>query len=235
MNNRRTSGKQASPSTSRSPSPSTKIAAANNVPGRVVEHATLPRTSNLSRLRAPASQAPQTSQQRRSYGGVSSFQGGKPGKYSSAPTTPRQSQGDLSRPSSIHSSPGGSRSSSPVTVRRQPSHYQAAQLKMQSYDNPSKDNSVSMERSQTLTRPTSSSISQPKQISQSSLMKKSNSPNAETLHASNSPRPQNYTTRPLTTSITTFSKSGPRPSIPTIPVPKSRLPNPPKSFGYNQK
>eukprot|EP00092_Neocalanus_flemingeri_P006565 GFUD01007077.1.p1 GENE.GFUD01007077.1~~GFUD01007077.1.p1 ORF type:complete len:1705 (+),score=246.70 GFUD01007077.1:246-5117(+) len=235
MSNRRASSKQASPTASRSPSPSTKIAAANNVPGRVVEHATLPRTSNLSRLRAPASQAPQTSQQRRSYGGVSSFQGGKPGKYSSAPTTPRHSQGDLSRPSSIHSSPGGSRSSSPVTIRRQPSHYQGAPSKVQSYDNPSKEHTVSMERSQTITRPMPSSISQPKQISQTSLMKKPNQSNIEAQQVSNPPRPQNFTPRPPTTSITTFSKSGPRPSIPTIPTPKSRLPNPPKSFGYIQK
>jgi len=235
MNNRRTQSKQASPTTSRSPSPSTKLAAANNVPGRVVEHATLPRTSNLSRLRAPASQGPQTSQQRRSYGGVSSFQGGKPGKHSSAPTTPRHSQGDLTRPSSIHSSPGNSRSSSPVTIRRQPAHYQSPQIKMQSYDNHNKDHTMSTERSQTLTRPTPSSVLQPKQISQTSLMKKPNHSNPESHLLSSTPRPQNYIARPLTTSITTFSKAGPRPSIPTLPVPKSRLPNPPKSFGYNQK
>eukprot|EP00090_Calanus_glacialis_P014558 TRINITY_DN23370_c0_g1_i1.p1 TRINITY_DN23370_c0_g1~~TRINITY_DN23370_c0_g1_i1.p1 ORF type:complete len:1795 (+),score=259.45 TRINITY_DN23370_c0_g1_i1:414-5798(+) len=235
MNNRRTSSKQASPTTSRSPSPSTKHAAANNVPGRVVEHATLPRTTNLSRLRAPASQGPQTSQQRRSYGGVSSFQGGKPGKHSSAPTTPRHSQGDLTRPSSIHSSPGSSRSSSPVTPRRQPSHYPPAQLKMQSYDNHNKDHSMSTERSHTLTRPVTSSVLQPKQTSQTSMIKKPNHSNPESQLLPNTPRPQNYIGRPMTTSITTFSKAGPRPSIPTIPVPKSRLPNPPKSFGYNQK
>jgi len=236
MNNRRPQSKQASPTTSRSPSPSTKLSAANNIPGRVVEHATLPRTSTVSRLRAPASQGPQTSQQRRSYGGVTSFQGGKPGKHSSAPTTPRHSQGDLTRPSSIHSSPGNSRSSSPVTLRGHQTHFQSPSLKMQSFDNHSKDQQVATERSQTLTRPLQSSVAQTKQLNQHSMMKKPNHPNPESPHnIPVTPRPQNYIARPLTNSITTFSKPSPRPSIPTIPVPKSRLPNPPKSFGYGQK
>merc|ERR1719481_1738571 len=104
---------------------------------------------------------------------------------------------------------------------------------MQLYDNHSKDQALSAERSQTLSRPVS--VSQPKQFSQPSLMKKPNQTNPESAHLSATPRPQNYIARPLTTSITTFSKASPRPSIPTLPVPKSRLPNPPKSFGYGQK
>jgi len=232
ISSRRPSSKQGSPVTSRSPSPSTT---ASNPSGKVVEHATLPRTSNLSRLRAPASQAPQSSQQRRSYGGVSSFQGGKPGKHASAPSTPRHSQGDLTRPSSIHSSPGSSRSASPVTIRRPQAPQYQNHLKIQSYDN-HKDQHAAVEKSQTLLRPNASSIMHPKQIPQTSMIKKPNQQNLENPHISGSTRPQNYITRPLaTTPITTFSKAGNRPSIPTIPIPKSRLPNPPKSFGYNQK
>ena len=100
-----------SPTTSRSPSPATR-AAAGNVPGRLAEpgHSlTLPRAGGMSRLRAPASpQINQGSQQRRSYGGLPSYQGAGPTKYPSAPTTPRHSQGDLT----------DSRSSSPVSARR---------------------------------------------------------------------------------------------------------------------
>ena len=81
-----------SPVTSRSPSPAR----------RTGDTSTLPRTSNISRLRVPG---PGYAPQRRSYGGVSSP--GRPGtnKNHSAPTTPRHSQ-------------AGSRSSSPVILRR---------------------------------------------------------------------------------------------------------------------
>ena len=54
-------------------------------------------------MRAPASpQVASGPQQRRSYGGVPSFQGQATSKFPSAPNTPRHSQGDLtdSRPSS---------------------------------------------------------------------------------------------------------------------------------------
>merc|ERR1712061_134594 len=70
---------------------------------------TLPRTGGVSRIRAPASpQVTPGPQQRRSYGGVPSFQGQPASKFTSAPNTPRHSQGDLT----------DSRSSSPVANSR---------------------------------------------------------------------------------------------------------------------
>jgi len=108
------SNMQSSPDISRSPSPSTKLRSETIISGKITTNHTLPRGSNITRLRASNSQNSGPPQQRRSYGGVTSFQGGKSHKNASAPNTPRQSQNDLSQPRSIHSSPSRSRSNSPA-------------------------------------------------------------------------------------------------------------------------
>ena len=104
-----------SPVNSRSPSPSpaspASPASTPSTPSRISKsaHSTLPRTSNISRLRVPGP----SPHQRRSYGGGGGGGGGG-GVTRSAPATPRHSQGELG----INQSPAGSRSSSPVILRR---------------------------------------------------------------------------------------------------------------------
>lgn len=91
-----------------------KLIAASNIPGRVTDRAALPRASNVSRLRAPMSRNPQSPQQRGSCGVVASFQGGGSNKFSSAPTAPCRSQGDLDGPSGLQGCPAASKSGSPA-------------------------------------------------------------------------------------------------------------------------
>jgi len=208
---RRTGSVQASPVTSRSPSPSSKLAAANNVPGRLAGDVTLPRSSGLSRRRAPVSQNNQTPQ-RRSYGGAPSYSSGKPLSYSSAPTTPRHSKADLTRPSSIHSSPGGSRSSSPVStqdqVKRRSSHYNGPQA-------PSTNLSTSINYKDPPSRSSSErSLAPTKMAMPTSLAE---------------PRAQSQS------SLTIRRPAVPRPSIPSLANPRARLPNPQRSFAYHQR
>jgi len=209
--NRRAGSVQASPVTSRSPSPSSKLAAANNVPGRLAGDVTLPRSSALSRRRAPVSQNTEPPQ-RRSYGGVPSYTSGKPLSYSSAPTTPRHSKGDLTRPSSIHSSPGGSRSSSPVSAqdpaKRRSSHYPGHQVPSTNLntsinykDPPSRSSSERSLAPSRMVFPTG--LAEPRTQSQSMLAIR----------------------RPAV----------PRPSIPSLTSPRARLPNPQRSFAYHQR
>ena len=112
-----------SPNASRSPSPSNKL----SLPAPLRKTETLPRASNMSRMKTPTSQ---NQTQRRSYGGTigqpsgpSSHQGGK---YLSAPNTPRHSRNDLRQAGSSPNSPGQSRSASPAMtpeVRRRSAHY----------------------------------------------------------------------------------------------------------------
>ena len=105
---RRTPTLPQSPVASRSPSPAHR---------RTVDssHSTLPRTSNISRLRVPG---PGYVAQRKSYGGVTSQSRPGASKNNSAPSTPRHSQADLARVESPGGSRGGSRSNSPVILRR---------------------------------------------------------------------------------------------------------------------
>jgi hypothetical protein len=150
--------------TSRSPSPSSMKDQTATSSGPVVKqpvpaagigfsHATLPRTSSstMSRLRGPAAAAtaatslPQNPPQRRSYGGgVTSLlpPAAHPlasGRHASAPSTPRQSNGD---PRAI--SPA--RSSSPAVVigltgvdsRRRSAHYPLQRAEAAQYDEPVK-------------------------------------------------------------------------------------------------
>ena len=138
-----------SPNSSRSPSPSSgqqlavPVTTAAATPARKNE--TLPRASNMSRMRAPAAvNSSGQNQQRRSYGGIVSLPGssgqknsgvGGGGKYpSSAPNTPRHSRNDLRQVGSSPNSPGPSRSSSPSSFnvlntpenRRRSAHYPAS-------------------------------------------------------------------------------------------------------------
>ena len=197
-------------SLSRSPSPSPSHQRASVTRPDV---STLPRGS-ASRMRAPASA---TSHQRRSYGGVTASPG--PGmlrsglaKHSSAPNTPRHSQADLSG----GQSPGGSRSSSPV-ILRQP---------QQSSDN------------QFRNPPSSASVSR---LSAGSSMLRRPSSTSHIQQDDRPARPSSYTSRPSGAMPSSLSRpSGPPRSQAThhnqqqsIPAPKSRLPNPPKSFGYS--
>ena len=244
MNGRRPgSSKQPSPAASRSPSPATRQTAANNIPGKVQDHATLPRSSNMSRLRAPTSQGSQSPQQRRSYGGISSFQGGKNNKYSSAPNTPRQSQADLSQPNSLHSSPGGSRSNSPApsptsTSVEQHHGYQARtnQLRMPVFNSFTTDRSV---------QPISPSSGQTRTIPGlvSNKSKTYSGPPGASQSYNGTMRPPS--SNKMTSSISRPSVPGPVGGLssirpPTLTIPsnqgssKSRLTTP-KGFGFKQK
>ena len=166
---------------------------------------TLPRSSAVSRMRAPA--APHAPHQRRSYGGPA------PGpvtplsaaRHSSAPSTPRHSAADLSGSCSPEA---GSRAASPVILRHRADNHKTS---------PSPAASVSR---------LSGGASMLKRPSASGLGQDSGRP----------ARPSSYTvSRPVTSSSNI--RPGPRAQSnnqnQSIPAPKSRLPNPPKSFGFS--
>ena len=186
-------------SLSRSPSP-----AQARGPGDT-NTSTLPRSSAVSRMRAPA--APHAPHQRRSYGGPA------PGpvtplsaaRHSSAPSTPRHSAADLSGSCSPEA---GSRAASPVILRHRADNHKTS---------PSPAASVSR---------LSGGASMLKRPSASGLGQDSGRP----------ARPSSYTvSRPVTSSSNI--RPGPRAQSnnqnQSIPAPKSRLPNPPKSFGFS--
>ena len=186
-------------SLSRSPSP-----AQARGPGDT-NTSTLPRSSAVSRMRAPA--APHAPHQRRSYGGPA------PGpvtplsaaRHSSAPSTPRHSAADLSGSCSPEA---GSRAASPVILRHRADNHKTS---------PSPAASVSR---------LSGGASMLKRPSASGLGQDSGRP----------ARPSSYTvSRPVTSASNI--RPGPRAQSnnqnQSIPAPKSRLPNPPKSFGFS--
>ena len=210
---------------SRSPSPGQVTS--RDLEAKASDTATLPRNSANSRLRTLTTPTQSYgSQQRRSYGGVTSSPASSglvvpkatAGKHRSAPSTPRHSQADL-RPDN---SPSGSRSASPVILR----HKQT-----QSHDNLKPPSSVS-------------------RLSAGNTMLKR--PSAPSSHDNDrgvsltpsSSRPSSYNSRP-SGSISQLSRpstSGPRllvtpgtnsSSQSVQQSPKSRLPNPPKSFGFS--
>ena len=216
-------------SPSRSPSPSTPA-----VERKTSEHTTLPRSSQLSRMRTPAAPSGHSAHasQRRSYGGLASQSGlGVPrplaGKHRSAPNTPRHSQVDLSRPGtpgSVDNSPAGSRSNSPVILRQKPS----------TIDNHSRQT------------PSTGGLGSAAQGT--SMLKRPSAPSLNTSEAdkrvsgSAISRPSSYNARPSSA----VTRTGPRTNLSqsisspstnhnqSLPTPKSRLPNPPKSsFGFS--
>ena len=164
-------------------------------------------------MRAPASpQVASGPQQRRSYGGVPSFQGQSTSKFPSAPNTPRHSQGDLT----------DSRSSSPVAnSRRRLSGLRAPSLA-------------------TPTKPAAppSKLGGPRPAAASSLQSPrvaSTAPSpAGRRSAAVGGQGAQQRGSGLTAPLTTFSAPRPAAAIPTSLNVKSRLPNPHKGFGYNQ-
>ena len=203
-----------SPTTSRSPSPATR-AAASNVPGRLAEPGnslTLPRTGGLSRMRAPASpQVASGPQQRRSYGGVPSFQGQPTSKFPSAPNTPRHSQGDLT----------DSRSSSPVANSRR----RLSGLRAPSLATPTKPAPPPSKLGGP--RPAASSLQTPRVAATAPSPGRRGAAQPAAGHGQ-------QRASGLTAPLTTFSAPRPAAAIPTSLNVKSRLPNPHKGFGYNQ-
>ena len=208
-----------SPTTSRSPSPATR-AAASNVPGRLAEPGnslTLPRTGGLSRMRAPASpQVASGPQQRRSYGGVPSFQGQATSKFPSAPNTPRHSQGDLT----------DSRPSSPVAnSRRRLSGLRAPSLATPPKPAPSKLGQGPRVADQG-PRPAAPGLQSPRVTAAAAPGRRGGGGAAgQGQHRASS----GLTAPPPP--LSTFSAHRPA-AVPTSL--KSRLPNPHKGFGYNQ-
>ena len=206
-----------SPRDSRSPSPSLqRVGGARSLEA---VSSTLPRGS-ASRMRAPASAT--SVQQRRSYGGVTASPG-QPGlmrtglaKPSSAPNTPRHSQADLSG----GQSPGGSRSASPV-ILRQPRHQLPSDNQ---FRNPA---------------PSSSSIPGSRISAGSSMLRRPSSSSTQIQHGDRPARPSSYNsrasglTRPTETQSRSQAATYHNQQQQSIPAPKSRLPNPPKSFGYS--
>ena len=168
-------------------------------------------------MRAPASpQVASGPQQRRSYGGVPSFQGQPTSKFPSAPNTPRHSQGDLT----------DSRSSSPVAnSRRRLSGLRAPNLATPI----------------TKPAPPPSKLGGPRPTTASSLQTPTRvattGPSSGRRSAAQPAAVGHIQQRGsgLTAPLTTFS--APRPAAAAIPTSlnvKSRLPNPHKGFGYNQ-
>ena len=185
---------------------------------------TLPRGS-ASRMRTPASA---TSQQRRSYGGVTAspamMRSGL-AKHSSAPNTPRHSQADLS---GGRGSPGGSRSASPVILRQPRQQQPPSSSSDNQFRNPA---------------PSSSSVPVSRFSAGSSMLRRpSSSSSVNVQHDDRPARPSSYNSRPSGLSSSSLSRTTePSRSLAnnnhnqqqSIPAPKSRLPNPPKSFGYS--
>merc|ERR1711971_514739 len=207
-----------SPRVSLSPSPSLqRVSGAKSLEA---VSSTLPRGS-ASKMRAPASAT--SVQQRRSYGGVTASPGQlglmRSGltKPSSAPNTPRHSQADLSG----GQSPGGSRSASPV-ILRQPRHQPPSDNQ---FRNPA---------------PSSSSIPGPRVSAGSSMLRRPSSSSSQIQQDDRPARPSSYNSRASGLSRPTETQQS-RSQAATyhnqqqqsIPAPKSRLPNPPKSFGYS--
>ena len=196
-----------SPTTSRSPSPATR-ATASNVPGRLAEPGsslTLPRTTGLSRLRAPASPQVSGPQQRRSYGGAPSYQGAGHTKFPSAPNTPRHSQADLT----------DSRPSSPVPARRKVAE-------------PSRPRAIQNPPSSSKPTPPPSKLGGARPGPGGLQLARVGS-GATPRRA---PPPAGHRPTALTAPLTTFS--APRAALTTSLNVKSRLPNTHKGFGYNQ-
>ena len=206
-------------SLSRSPSPSLqRVSGARSLEA---VSSTLPRGS-ASKMRAPASAT--SVQQRRSYGGVTASPGQHGlmrsglAKPSSAPNTPRHSQADLSG----GQSPGGSRSASPV-ILRQPRHQPPSDNQ---FRNPAPSSS--------------SSIPGSRVSAGSSMLRRPSSSSSTQIQQDDRPaRPSSYNSR--ASGLTRPTETQSRSQAPTyhnqqqqsISAPKSRLPNPPKSFGYS--
>ena len=168
-------------------------------------------------MRAPASpQVASGPQQRRSYGGVPSFQGQSTSKFPSAPNTPRHSQGDLT----------DSRSSSPVANSRR----RLSGLRAPSLATPTKPAPPPSKLSGP--RPTASSLQTPRAATTAPSAGRRGAAQPAAAVAGHGQQQQRGSG--LTAPLTTFSAPRPAAAIPTSLNVKSRLPNPHKGFGYNQ-
>ena len=166
-------------------------------------------------MRAPASpQVASGPQQRRSYGGVPSFQGQATSKFPSAPNTPRHSQGDLT----------DSRSSSPVAnSRRRLSGLRAPSLATPPKPAPSKLGGPRV--ADQGPRPAAPGLQSPRVTAAAPGRRGGGGAAGQGQHRASS----GLTAPPPP--LSTFSAHRPA-AVPTSL--KSRLPNPHKGFGYNQ-
>merc|ERR1712223_1708433 len=171
---------------------------------------------------APASpQVTSGPQQRRSYSGVPSFQGQPSSKFTSAPNTPRHSQGDLT----------DSRSSSPVANSRR----RLSGLRAPSLATPTKPAPPTSKLGGP--RPVGASSLQPPRIATTTPRRSGAQPSIGGGGGGGGGAQQRTSgvTAGVGSPLTTFSAHRqPAPPIPTSVNVKSRLPNPHKGFGYNQ-